>query len=248
MSFLSIFLTADEKNLAESKLKLAERYISEKYYDDAHETYQDLLKSNPELSGRVYFQIGELYKIQKSPRKALTNFLKVTVVYKGTHHLPALIEVAKLYHYELNEFEKALDTYKEFYQLAPKHELASEALFHQAVLSYTKLKKREDAIQLYLQVNKEFPKTDMAHKALEAAAGIYQTDLKKHQEAIDLYKKIDAEYPQSPLSALYIVGTIYEQNLNDKDNALKYYEEFVVKYPKSKDAEKAAKQIQKLGK
>lgn len=74
--------------------------------------------------------------------------------------------------------------------------------------------------------------------------------INKSQEGLALLNKIEKNYPNSKYSeqALFSIAFSYENNLNDLENARKYYESFILKYPKSELVEDAKLSIEHLGK
>ena len=73
---------------------------------------------------------------------------------------------------------------------------------------------------------------------------------KNFKEAIDLFQKLIKYYPETKQSAdaLFMIGYIYANELNDLKNGEKYYKEFIAKYPDHDLADDAQYEIKTLGK
>jgi len=75
------------------------------------------------------------------------------------------------------------------------------------------------------------------HDAYNKIAGYYITELKDNPKAIETYKTHYKNYPDSKQgkNSLFLVAFTYDEVLKDKDNAIKAYEEFLVKFPTDTD-------------
>lgn len=76
-----------------------------------------------------------------------------------------------------------------------------------------------------------------------------QNDMQLHKDAISIFERIVANYSKSNFAeeALFMIGFIYENYLNDLDNAKKSYTSFIEKYPNSELVEDARLSIENLG-
>jgi TolA-binding protein len=75
-------------------------------------------------------------------------------------------------------------------------------------------------------------------------------NMRRPQATIALFDRIINEYPdyeKSP-SALFLKAFVYEDQLQDLENAKHYYELFLEKYPESEFADDAEVSLQNLGK
>ncbi len=70
------------------------------------------------------------------------------------------------------------------------------------------------------------------------------------QEAINLYQRIINDYPEfrKAPECLFLKGYIYENYLNELDQAKVIYTEFIIKYPNNDFADDAQISIDNLGK
>jgi outer membrane protein assembly factor BamD (BamD/ComL family) len=57
----------------------------------------------------------------------------------------------------------------------------------------------------------------------------------EYKQAVDIYKEIDEKYPESEHrdKALFMIGYLDYENLKNKDEALKYFNELLTEYPNS---------------
>lgn len=237
---------ADE--LIGKKYVLAQEYVNQKYFGDALLTYQEIIGHDVKESGKAYFKIGDMYIVKGEPRKALVNYMRVFHVYDDTLKLEALSKMGDIYNNSLKDYKRASQCYSEVLKMDPKNKNAPDNLYKLGNLQYNKVKDKGQALKCYLEVQDKYPKTQAAHDSLVAAAGIYLSVNKDSKKAIEKYRIIDSDFPKSDVSALYLVGMIYEKNLKDKGEAIKAYESFYKKYPKSKDASKALARLSKLRK
>lgn len=76
-----------------------------------------------------------------------------------------------------------------------------------------------------------------------------QYNQEKYEEAIDNFKKIIEYYPQGENApkATFMIGYIYANNTKDLDEAKKYYQLFIEKYPNNDLADDAQYELETLG-
>lgn len=103
-----------------------------------------------------------------------------------------------------------------------------------------------DACEAYALVLPKDPKAvDYLQKGSEMARTL--NDIEK---ALSLYDWIINEYPQHPKApqALFLKAFTFDNNLKDYENARKYYEEFLERYPDDDFADDTKFLLQNLGK
>ncbi len=103
-----------------------------------------------------------------------------------------------------------------------------------------------DATEAAVMVQPDLPDApEYLHRAAETAR-----TLRDIPKAITLYDWIIERYPTHPRgsTALFLKAFTFDNDLKDYENARKYYEEFLAKYPKSEFAESAQFLIDNLGK
>lgn len=115
----------------------------------------------------------------------------------------------------------------------------------------TKMDKRKalDLVNLYVRFADENPDDENSPEYLFKAADI-SMNLNRPNQTIKLFDKILATYPtysKTP-SALFLKAFVYEDQLQDYDNAKKYYELFLTEYPDSEFTDDAEVSIKNLGK
>lgn len=112
----------------------------------------------------------------------------------------------------------------------------------------------ERVIQAYHKVYFINPASSYSPKALVSIAELHNQmggDLKKaiyFKKAIDDYQFMMKEYPQSKLNtdAMFTIGLIYKNDLNDKEAALKIFEEYLAKYKRGPKVIAARENIREL--
>ncbi len=72
----------------------------------------------------------------------------------------------------------------------------------------------------------------------------------KYQEALTDFKGVLEQYPESELAskAMFMVGFISANHMNDLEQAKKYYEMFIKKYPQHELVDSAKYELETLGK
>lgn len=82
------------------------------------------------------------------------------------------------------------------------------------------------------QFTKKYPKDSLAAQYWFEAASMYRY-LHQPHPALEIYKKLYKEYPQFPKQAdcLFLQGMVLSNEMNNKEEGKKIYEEFVQKYP-----------------
>ncbi len=164
--------------------------------------------------------------------------------------------------YNLREYEKALNRFRELWREYNDTYLAPEALYGM-ILSYIALEDWEQAKKTLLELASEYPGYKYAKKTLLVEAiiffeqGDYREVIKKLEDietqealfykaksyfflddpikALSILKKLTEEYPESPLShyAYYYMGDVLFF-FGDYEGALYKYNIFLERYPYSK--------------
>ena len=111
------------------------------------------------------------------------------------------------------------------------------------------LKKGETLLAAYLDYTGMFKDSSSApvymFKAAELALG-----LNKVQQSLELFNRIIYQYPdfEKVPESLFLMGFIYENNLQNFGKAKEIYENFLQRFPDHEFADDAALSIQNLGK
>lgn len=111
---------------------------------------------------------------------------------------------------------------------------------------------RDKAIKLvdfYSQYATEFPDDSLSPEYLYKASDI-SMNLNRPVETIQLFDRMLTEYPdfEKTPTTLFLKAFVYEDQMNDLDNARKYYQLFIEKYPDSEFADDAKVSLENLGK
>ena len=149
--------------------------------------------------------------------------------YKGTPlEAVALSQIASLYrmHSQLNQPERAIETYQELLKKHPTVKLAAEAQWRIAHLRHTVLHQLSLAIDAYKKVADNFPTSSFAAEALFHIANLNR-EAKKYQQALTTYDTIVEKYPNfwNMHAVFYWSGICYEetQNYTEALNAFKIF-------------------------
>lgn len=104
-------------------------------------------------------------------------------------------------------------------------------------------------VNLYEKYANENPGDSLSPEYLFRAADI-SMNLGQPGQTIRLFNRILTEYPdfEKAPATLFLMAFVYEDQLQDYDNAEKYYELFLSKYPDSEFADDAEISLKNLGK
>lgn len=135
--------------------------------------------------------------------------------YKGTPlEAVALSQIAELYrmHSQLNQPERAIETYQALLKNHPTDKLAAEAQWRIAHLRHTVLHQLSLAIDAYRKVADNFPTSSFAAEALFHIANLHR-EAEKYQEALTVYDTIAERYPNFWImhAVFYWSGTCHEK-------------------------------------
>jgi N-acetylmuramoyl-L-alanine amidase len=118
-------------------------------------------------------------------------------------------------------------------------------------------RKKEDykkVIDAYTEVYRQNPAYTKTPAALTAIAELYREMGREFSsdsyflEAIKSYRFMTKQYPQNRISreALFTIGEVYRQDLEDPDEARKAFQDFIAMYPKSEKAGEAKEILKQL--
>ncbi len=121
-------------------------------------------------------------------------------------------------------------------------------LFNSEVLTPDMGKARKLAT-LYIEYASTYPQDTLAPEFLFKASDIYM-NLRNPQKTISLFDEILTNYPayKNAPTILFLKGFVYEDQLNDYENARICYQSFIEKYPENDFADDAVVSINNLGK
>ncbi len=230
------------------------------FYLDDKKTAQELLLEiiqnrlgDNSLLAEAKLDLGDIYLLLDEHWEASLLYSQVEKAEKGsvTAHL-AKLKNAKLNYYK-GDFELAeghLDVLKK----ATSKEIANDAmelallikdnlnldttdvtmkLFANAELLVFQ-NKLDEALAEYEKMMNEYPNHTLTDEILMAMSKIYLRE-GKNQLAIENLKKIVENYSEDILAddANFMLGEIYELKLNDKEMAMEYYKNQLIKFPGS---------------
>lgn len=216
--------------------KIATLLIKLKQYKIAREKLVSLRKICPqEEKNDLEILIAKTYKGEKNYEMAI-KILK-NVVNSGM----ALYEMGRIYEKHLNNLKKALECYKNSLSYT-----IPSSLREKLTKKVDQLKKLQEYREKLTSNEKkeELPKT---HFML---AELYWLEFGKIEESIKEYEKIVKNYPSSPyaLKALYAIGWLYENKVNDTGKAVSIYKKIITSYPDTMEyVRKASKKVKELG-
>jgi len=123
-----------------------------------------------------------------------------------------------------------------------------EELFNTEVLS-PDMQKAKQLATLYIEYASTYPQDMLAPEFLFKASDIYM-NLNNPQKTISLFDEILTKYPAyiNTPTILFLKGFVYEDQLNDYENARICYQNFIEKYPGSDFADDAIVSLNNLGK
>jgi len=119
-------------------------------------------------------------------------------------------------------------------------------LYSQADL-YVFRQKKDSASALIDTLLKKFPGHQITDEAYYLKAKIFVSE-KKYTEAERYYKKIITEYAYDILAdrAMFDLGLMYEQKLNDKEQAAEFYKRLMLEHPDSIFVTEARRRFRKI--
>jgi tetratricopeptide (TPR) repeat protein len=230
------------------------------FYLDKKDTAVVLLNEAIELSqGSADFMslakmdLGDIYLLKDEAWESTLLYSQVELARKE-HPIghEAKLRNAKLSYYK-GEFDLAtehLDILKE----ATSREISNDAMelsllikdniledtlgialkeFSKVELKLFQHKEREAMISLDTLL-KRYPKENVVEKALLTKARLL-VRVGKAQDAIKPLEDLQTQFPEGIYGddAMFLLGKVYEENIQDKDKAKTVYQDFLVKYPAS---------------
>lgn len=239
---------------AESRLRianLAENILKD--YKLAETEYSNLFKERqfPNLASQAGLTLANLYIKNLELEKAEKLYRNIIIQYKNQLHqesLKAEYGLADLLYYNGNA-----DSASTLYRILSKNtesDVANDALnkyvfietnkqlvkalndFAKAELNL-KAEKYDEAISLFRQISKEQSGEDIAELSLKNMIEI-ENKRKNYKLSADYAEELLKDYPES-IYGDWILMTIADNytKMNDKQTALKYYNDILIKYPRS---------------
>ncbi len=209
-------------------IKMGDVYSRMGKYDFAISSFRTLIDMAP--STQFVHQLGQ--QRIRDIRMALKDLMlqrEILRTYKGTPiQVVALFQIAELYRTQsqLNQPEKAIETYQELLEKHPNDELAAEAQWRIAHVRHTTLHQLSLAISAYQKVAQKYPTSNFAAEGLFHIANLHR-DAKKFNQALIVYNSIVDNYPNfwNMHAVYYSLGICYEE-LQEYSKALTSYKIF----------------------
>jgi len=153
--------------------------------------------------------------------------------YKGTPlEAVALSQIAELYrmHSQLNQPQRAIETYQELLKKHSTDKLAAAAQWRIAHLRHTALHQLPLAIDAYQKVADNFPTSSFAAEALFHIANLHR-ETEKYQQALTVYDNIVEKYPNFwNMHAVFYWTGICHENIQHYAKARKAFKIFLNVY------------------
>lgn len=224
--------------------------------NEAQRLLEDAVKLpnlRPQLLAGCKLDLGDVYLMNGQPWEATLTYSQVEKAYAGTPVAQdANYRNAKLAYYtgDFTYAKRQLNVLK----AATSQLIANDALnlslligdnlvadtVGKALKMYARadlkifMEEPEKALQTLDSIDKKYPGNALQDDILMAKARIY-IQQKNYQAAIVPLKQIAAEH-QTDLwadDAVYLLGTIYEDQLNDKETAKSFFQKVITDYPGS---------------
>ncbi|RKU25970.1 hypothetical protein C6497_14380 [Candidatus Poribacteria bacterium] len=209
-------------------IKLGDVYSRMGKYDFAISSFRTLIDMAP--STQFVHQLGQ--QRIRDIRMALKDLMlqrEILRTYKGTPiHVVALFQIAELYRTQsqLNQPEKAIETYQELLEKHPNDKLAAEAQWRIAHIRHTTLHQFSQAISEYEKVAKKYPTSNFAAEGLFHIGNLHK-EAKRFEQALTVYSSIVDEYPNfwNMHAVFYSLGICFEE-IQEYSKALSSYKIF----------------------
>jgi len=174
-----------------------------------------------------WLDLEELYSIGRKPQVAL-------LISGYTTRTRELLEGAHLY---ISDKKPSI---------LPDKLMKAADMFDEAVTIGSKEKHRE-SIKEFLSIVRKHPNPQYDVPFL-LFVGAYYNRIGDHKEAIGIFEEVVKKYPKSRIVSIAqcAIGVIYEEKLNDMENAKMAYQRVLDKYPASPEAELAITSLSRL--
>lgn len=191
---------------------------------------------NSDFVPEILFWRAELFAENGQPQDALSDFLKVTHVYKTSSYVTASkLKTGELLSKGLKEHQKAVLVFEEFLLEYPEDPQAPYAQYKIGKIQEERQKKYLEAINSYSAIAENYPASVEAVPALFEAARLYSHRFREYEQAIRVYTEIVRDF-SSDIKAPYAMAEaarIYEKKLQDYLNAANVYFKVYASYPQS---------------
>jgi TolA-binding protein len=176
------------------------QYKETKEYQKSKDTFVKLIAAHPEvpIAGDAQFFLAELYEEKlDNPDEAVSNYRVLVETYANNQYaVESLKRVAEIM-VDKKNYEEAIASYHQIFELYPKAKFTSEALLEMESLYRRKLENYEKAIEVLKIYADQFSNREDAAEHLYNAAELYRDELKNKQAAIETYNEVINKFPNS---------------------------------------------------
>jgi len=225
-----------------NKQKIDIKSASNEQIDNIISEFHIVTKKWPlsKKAAEAHFEIANLYVAKKEFINAKKELENIVINFSNNAELAAdaKFAIGQLYEIEQDDIEKAINSYKELYDLYP---LTKKGLY--SPLYIAEFYKRnndiersnkayEEAIKHYLRKIEEFGEIKLS-AVLQNYIALTYASQGKWQKAVDNWEIIPQKYTQSllVLPTLITLGEIYFVKLKERSKAIEKYNEVYEKYP-----------------
>ncbi len=203
-------------------------------------------------SPRAQFHIAQLYAVQNNLPQARAEFEVILKEYPTNADIcaTALFTIGVIYEKE-NNWEKTKESFNKLVSDYPNTYSAYQVPLYMAQYYKNKGQAAEAAyaaaLEKYQNIIKGNPKTFGAVVAVDFLVACY-ADQQKWNEAVAYLESLVNDYSDTALApkALFTIGLIYQNQLNEPQKALEYYRKLIDKYPNNFLVKPAEKQIEQI--
>ena len=212
--------------------------------------------SNSNLNPAAYLFMGRVYMYKKEYQKARDIFEDLIVKYKDKEALvmEAVAEIGRCYALE-EDWDNVLNTYQRIIKEYPLTELGIRTPIYIAKFYLDNEKEQEaqkafnDAVSYYKKMVQDYPDSPIEFASLRLMATSYIA-LKQWNDAVDTFGFLLLKYAGPPFMSfenadkiIKSINTISVAQIQNYDQPIRIYSEFIQKYPKHPFSESLAGMI-----
>ncbi|MDE6534801.1 MAG: tetratricopeptide repeat protein [Muribaculaceae bacterium] len=231
----------------QTTLWLADAYYEQQNYKQAEKYYNEFLRgaanNDPNRATATYNLAYSLFGSRKyDDARAQFKAAEQLNQLPADAKTDARTRIADTYYYG-SDFNAALKTYKEAYDLNPR--TGDYALLQQAIMQ-GHLGKRNDKLGTIDKVLSQFPQSPLRPEALTEKA-LTLSAIGKQGDAIATYETIATEFAATKQgrNALLQLG-ILNNNGGKTDRAIEYYKQVITRHPSSSEATVAVQDLKNI--
>ena len=209
-------------------------------------------------AAEAQWRIANIHEMREDVSAAATAyaFYADTFTGEGKTHMPEVLFKAGLNKARDWDPAAALGYFRRLRQEFGSHELAPEALFHEARLMEEEIDPPSGGDEahwrqvatLYRKLLEEFPQNPQREEAYWHLAQLYvhKSEIRSHRQAIAVLEAMAAEFPKSKREPLFTAAEIARIDLDDRELARRLYEAFIRTQPESPGVRDARWRLERL--